>query len=164
MSQRILETLILGALTIAALLPCTGCATKTRAELDGWDSFGASISTEQPLSLSTILAHPEHYDGQTVLLEATIAECCQSKGCWMTLEQGTQSVRVKFLDYGFFVPMDSAGRTVRLEGVFEIRDVPVEEARHYLEDAGRDEEAATITEPQRSFEIVTSGVLLSAVS
>lgn len=162
MSHRTTRALRLAALTLAAALPLAGCATDTHAELAGWETYGALISAAEPMSLDTLLADAEAYNGQTVVLEAPIAECCANKGCWMTLVQGDQSVRVKFLDYGFFVPLDSAGRTVRLEGVFSIRDVPVEEARHYLEDAGRMEEAAAISEPQRSFEIVASGVLLSS--
>ncbi len=138
-----------------------GCTSQTQAEWEGWDAYGASVSAESPLSLATLLERPEDYDGQTILLEARIEECCQAKGCWMNLVHGDQSVRVKFLDYAFFVPLDSAGRIVRLEGVFSIRDVPAGEARHYLEDAGKFEEAAAITEAQRSFEIIAAGVLLA---
>jgi len=38
--------------------------------------------------------------------------------------------------------------------------VPVEEARHYLEDAGRHAEAAAIVAPVPSFTLVASGVEL----
>ena len=49
-------------------------------------------------------------------------------------------------------------------GVFDVREVPVAEVRHYLEDAGRPEEAAAVTEPQRGYEIVATGVLVRETS
>jgi hypothetical protein len=79
----------------------------------------------------------------------------------MVLDGGGEPLRVTFKDYGFFMPLDSAGRDATVHGVFGIREVPVEEARHYLEDAGRPEEAAKITEPQRTYELVASGVRLA---
>ena len=44
--------------------------------------------------------------------------------------------------------------------MFDIKETPVEEARHYLEDAGRHDEAERITEPQRDFVFVATGVKL----
>ncbi len=150
---------------LTVLLCLTACgATAPAAAPAGWDAFGAGIAAEAgtPQALDAILADAAAHDGVPVLLEGTIDEVCQVKGCWMTLSSGDQSVRVKFQDYAFFVPKDIAGRTVRIEGLFSVRDVPVDEARHYLEDAGRTEEAAAITEPQRSYEIMATGVLVRA--
>ena len=127
---------------------------------EGWDSFGASIPLDTPMTLADVLADPAAHDGKTVHLEAEIAECCPVKGCWMTLVEGDETVRVVFEDYGFFVPLDSGGRTVRLRGVFEVREIPLDEARHYLEDAGRPEEAAALTGPQQGYQITATGVLL----
>jgi hypothetical protein len=107
-----------------------------------------------------VLHHPELYDGKTVLVEGTIAEVCPIKGCWLKVVDGERSMHVGFKDYAFFVPKDSAGRTVRLHGVVAVRDMPVDEARHYLEDAGRHEDAAKITEPVRELTMVADGVLL----
>ncbi|MDG2150552.1 MAG: DUF4920 domain-containing protein [Planctomycetota bacterium] len=164
MPHRLLQIMLSATLTFGALALSLGCSAEPRPKVSGWEAFGAQISEGQPLSLTELLSDPEQYNGKTVLLEAPIAECCQNKGCWMTFELEEQSVRVKFLDYGFFVPLDSAGHTARLEGVFAIRDIPADEARHYLEDAGHLEEAAAISEPQRGFEIIANGVLLTSES
>ena len=145
------------ALCALALTLVAACSSPTP---EGWNSYGDSISASAPLTLDDILADPQAYDGETVLLEATIDECCPKKGCWMTFTHGDDVVRVTFLDYGFFVPLDSAGSTVRVEGKFAIREVPVDEARHYLEDAGKLDEAKAITEPQKGYELVAHGVLM----
>jgi hypothetical protein len=55
------------------------------------------------------------------------------KGCWMELaasEKGA-GVRVTFKDYAFFVPVDSAGSSARVEGVVKVAELSEERAKHY---------------------------------
>ena len=95
-------------------------------------------------------------------MNGKVNEVCQSKGCWMKvdLEDG-QQVMVKFKDYGFFVPKDIAGKEVIINGKAFVNEVPVDEQRHYAEDAGKsEEEIAAITEPKRTFSFEADGVLL----
>lgn len=40
-------------------------------------------------------------------------------------------VRVTFKDYGFFVPLDSAGSTAKVEGTVKVAELSPERARHY---------------------------------
>ncbi len=150
------------ALPIVLLLALVSACSQSSSTLkyEGWDTFGAPIPLATATTLADVLADPAAHDGRTVRFEAVIAECCPKKGCWMTLVEGDDTVRVVFQDYGFFVPLDSAGRTVRLEGLFEVREVPLDEARHYLEDAGRLDEAAALTGPQQGYQITATGVLL----
>jgi hypothetical protein len=112
------------------------------------------------MTLAKLLDEPAAHSGKTVVVEGVVDEVCQNKGCWMTLKHDGKDMRVRFKDYAFFVPKDSSGKTARVEGVFEVKDVPVDEARHYLEDAGKPEEAAKITAPVKSFTFMASGVEL----
>lgn len=91
-----------------------------------------------------------------------VDEVCQNKGCWMkvNLHDGEQ-VMVKFENYGFFMPKDIAGKEVIINGKAYVNEVPVDEQRHYAEDAGKSsEEIATITEPKVTYSFVANGVLL----
>jgi hypothetical protein len=73
-------------------------------------------------------------------------------------------MRVRFKDYGFFVPTDlPSGSIVRMEGRFDIEETSVEELRHYLMDAGKPDEAAKITEPERTFAFEATGVAIAPV-
>lgn len=144
----------------------TACGT-TPAEVveapAGWESFGAGLTTTEFAELDEILAAPESYDGQTVAIEAVTDEVCTKKGCWMTLSSdvlGEETVRVTFKDYGFFVPLDSAGKTARLQGTFEVKETSVADRKHYLEDAGKHDEAALVTEPSIEYTFVADGVHL----
>jgi hypothetical protein len=127
---------------------------------DGWKAYGAGVESKKTLPVATVLESPQKYAGKTVTVEGEVSGVCLVKGCWMTMQSADREMRVHFKDYGFFVPMDCAGRTARIEGVFNIETIPVEEARHYLEDAGKPEEAAKITEPVDGFTFVATGVLL----
>lgn len=125
------------------------------------ERFGAPLVASGPvLTVAELLAAPGAHDGEEVTVTGTIREVCAKKGCWMTLGDGEREMRVTFLDYGFFVPVDAQGAEVRAQGRFAIALVPVEEARHYLEDAGRHAEAAAITAPVPTFTLVARGVEL----
>lgn len=123
-----------------------------------WEQFGGEISAAAAITVADLLADPAAHDGKTILVEGSVEKVCKKKGCWMTLASGDQSMRIRFKDYGFFVPLDCEGRTVRVEGDFTIENVPADELRHYLEDEGKPEEAAKITEDGQEFRLLASGV------
>lgn len=128
----------------------------------GSQLFGAPLTPSgRVLTTAELLAASGTYQGQTVVVEGEVVEVCQNKGCWMTFMDGEREMRIRFKDYAFFVPKDCGGKTARIEGVFEMKEVPVDEARHYLEDAGKPEEAAKITAPVPSYTFMASGVVIA---
>jgi hypothetical protein len=165
MSSR-LATLAAASCLAALLGLWTACSSPpsaaSGAALGGsdWSPYGGPVSDKTPLLLTQLIEDPQAYDGTRFVLEAQVAEVCPVKGCWMTFDTGTSELRVTFQDYAFFVPKDIAGRTVRIEGLFSIREVPVAELQHYLEDAGRSAEAAAVTAPRMGYQLVATGVAL----
>ena len=72
-----------------------------------------------------------------------------------------KTIFVKFKDYGFFMPKDISGREVVMHGKAFFRVTPVEELRHYAEDAGKSaDEIAQITEAKRELSFLADGVIL----
>mgnify|MGYP002623779138 CR=1 FL=1 len=144
----------------------SGVAIKKPQKLDAerWDHFGAGAMDLLPLTLEQVLAEPDAYTGKPIRLEAPITAVCQAKGCWMHLgvpdAKGTPPVMVKFLDYGFFVPKDASGRTAIVEGTMQMTQETVEQTRHYLEDAGKHDEAAKVTEGRKLYKLVATGVAI----
>ena len=133
------------------------------AEL-AYQSIGEKISQEDVLTKVQLL---EKYQtlkpGDTidVKFSSEVKEVCQNKGCWMTMDLGEEEASVKFKDYGFFMPKDLAGEEVIVSGKAFVAEVSVDEQRHYAEDAGKsEEEIAAITEPKRTFSVVSDGVLI----
>ena len=78
----------------------------------------------------------------------------------LNLENGEEAM-VKFKDYGFFMPKDISGKEVILNGKAFVNEVPVDEQRHYAEDAGKSkEEIAAITQPKKTYSFEADGVLI----
>lgn len=134
-------------------------------EVVNYISIGEEITADAARSTSEMAeAYKSMRMGDTIntKMMGTVNEVCQSKGCWMKidLKDGNQ-VMVKFKDYGFFMPKDISGKEVVLNGKAFVNEVPVDEQRHYAEDAGQSaEEIAAITEPKKTFSFEADGVLL----
>lgn len=128
-------------------------------------SFGDKISDADALSASQMT---EVYNnlkmGDTVYTKvvAKVEEVCQTKGCWMRLNlEDDKEIMVKFKDYGFFMPKNIAGLDVIVNGKAFVNEMPVDELRHYAEDAGKSaDEIAAITEPKRTYSFEADGVLI----
>jgi hypothetical protein len=124
--------------------------------------FGADINDSGVITLAelvTELESKEEFQGKVV---GQIKEVCSKKGCWMTLDlPNGQSMRVTFKDYGFFVPLNSGGYPVVIEGVATKKVTDVETLRHYAEDAGKSkEEIEKITESKQEYAFEAVGVII----
>jgi Domain of unknown function (DUF4920) len=90
--------------------------------------YGKKLAGLKPSKLEEVLARPEA--GKAVRLEGTIEKVCENKGCWLELKQGAQSVHVTFAGYSFFVPKDSAGQPVALEGRVVVKEARPKDVEH----------------------------------
>lgn len=155
---------------ILFIMACKTEDKKTEAqdiekEIIDYTSIGEEFTADAAKSTSDMAeAYKAMRIGDTLNAKmiGKVDEVCQSKGCWMkiNLEDGEQ-VMVKFKDYGFFMPKDIAGKEVVLNGMAYVNEVPVDELRHYAEDAGKStEEIAAIIQPKQTFSFEANGVLL----
>jgi hypothetical protein len=126
----------------------------------GSSDFGAGVTLTDPTPLAEVLAAPERYAAAPVLVEGRIADVCQKKGCWTVLTDGKNTVRVRFQDYGFFLPKDAFGATALVQGVVVVRTLSEKEARHYAEES-REGDPSAIHGEQREVGFVASGVRLT---
>lgn len=130
-----------------------------------YDAFGAKISMEEFISSEEMLAKFKTMkvgDTINVKFASKIKEVCSKKGCWMKLplDKNTETM-VRFKDYGFFMPLDSKGREVIVNGKAFVKETSVKELQHYAEDAGKSKaEIAQITEPKVEFAFEADGVLM----
>lgn len=123
--------------------------------------FGKEITEDGAVSMNELIEKTS--DGKEIQIKVVgkIEEVCQAKGCWMTIEKGDgTSMRVRFKDYGFFVPKNASGKTAVFEGRAFFREVSVEELKHYAEDAGKtQEEIDTIKEGGKALAFEAEGVI-----
>ena len=128
-------------------------------------SFGDKISNKKVVaSKEMLLKFEDMIVGDTIHVKfaSEIKEVCAAKGCWMKLPLAEEKeVMVRFKDYGFFMPLDSQGKEVVLEGKAFVQTTSVAELRHYAKDAGKSkEEIAAITTSKKEFSFEANGVLL----
>ena len=150
------------------LLFLSACKSEKPAEVEhksDYNSFGAQITDENSLTAAKMFDQFKGMkEGDTVTLKfsSEIAEVCSKKGCWMKLPLNDSiQTMVRFKDYGFFMPLDSQGKEVIVEGKAFVKTTPVSELRHYAEDAGKSkEEIAKITEPKVEYAFEAHGVLM----
>lgn len=157
---------LVAALALAACKPAPVAKvapTTSTASLGPHDTIavGAPVPDGEPVSLAAVLAAPDSYAGKTVVVEGKVKAACSRKGCWMELapqSPNAPTCRVRFKDYAFFVPTDSAGATARLSGEVQVRTLPPEEVAHLTG------EGATLAKgadgSARAVEITATGVEL----
>ena len=105
---------------------------------DGKMKRGAAIGNAKKVSLAKVLESPAEFEGKTVAVEGVIVRSCKMEGCWMELapSKDAQSVRVKFKDHAFFIPLDSAGMKAKAEGVFSVKTLSKAEVDHLMNEDG----------------------------
>lgn len=124
--------------------------------------FGEAISEDGAVALSQLVSDLEtkgEFEGKIV---GKIKEVCSKKGCWMTIDlPNGETMRVTFKDYGFFVPKNSQGFPVVIEGVATKTVTDVETLRHFAEDGGKSkEEIEAITQPKLEYAFEAVGVII----
>jgi hypothetical protein len=159
---------------VMAFFALTAACNQTPAETPATDTDTTEVSTtyqifgdttitaENVMDADAVLALLEENDSAQVKVSGVIAECCQTKGCWMELTlDNEKTMLVRFKDYEFFVPMNSAGKTSIVEGIAKRQVLDVEWLRHQAEDAGKSaEEIAAITEPETRLTFTATGVMI----
>lgn len=158
---------------VSVSLFATSCKTEKKeavkeevqTEKTAYASFGEEITDVEVISADEMRTKFENLtagDTVTVKFASIINEVCKKKGCWMKLDLGNETESmVRFKDYGFFMPLDSDKKEVIVEGKAFINETPVEELRHYAEDAGKSkEEIEQITEPKKEYTFIAHGVLM----
>lgn len=123
------------------------------------ENYGGGIGLTAETPLSDVIRRADDLGDEPVLVRGRVTDVCQRKGCWTIIRDGNQQVRVRFKDYGFFLPTDCTGREALVEGVVEVKTLSEDMARHYEEEA-RAGDPGAVRGPRREVLLVASGVQL----
>ena len=142
----------------------TSCKGQQKESAKG-EKFGKEITADNTIGFDALIAEIGKSESVNTKVKAKVKAVCQAKGCWMTLVSddptNTDEVFVKFKDYGFFMPLDIAGKEVIVEGKAYKEVTTVAELQHYAEDEGKSpEEIAKITEPEEELKFMADGVIV----
>jgi hypothetical protein len=135
--------------------------TETPADQEPFELFGDALGNREQVAFETLLANPAAYRGKKVITEGVVRQNCQKRGCWMDVrpqeDRAATSLTVRFQDYAFFVPLNSRGARVRMEGVIKITTMTAEEVKH-MEDEGADVPGKKADGTAESIELTATGV------
>ena len=109
--------LVRPTLAAAGLLLALGCRP---AEVPG-TVYGEQPSLSDTTLISTVLADPESFVGERVLVAGTVVEVCEKRGCWLQLggDEEYQTLRVKVEDGVIVFPLTARGHAAVVEGIVE---------------------------------------------
>jgi hypothetical protein len=129
--------------------------------------LGMPLSVKEPVSIATLLAHPDDYTGKTVQVKGKIAEVCQMMGCWMDLVgDGGQKIRIKVNDGEIVFPKDASGKTAVAEGRFTktvlTREQTVAQAQEEAKEMGRKFNPASVKSGMTLYQIQGTGAVVTA--
>lgn len=124
--------------------------------------YGAAITKGGAIDVKLLPEKMKNEKEVAIKVSGDVLAVCQVKGCWMTADLGDgKSMRIRFKDYGFFVPKNSGGKKFYAEGVASWQETSVAELQHYAEDAGTSkEEIEKITEPTKELVFLADGVII----
>jgi hypothetical protein len=121
--------------------------------------LGAGITLIEKTKISDILADPDVYLDQTVLVEGEILDVCPMMGCWMELksDDGEGMIKIKVKDGDIVFPVEAVGGHAIVEGTVYKIDLTQEEAidyfEHIAEESGEDFDPSVITGPMTIYQI-----------
>ncbi len=129
--------------------------------------LGAEITLTEKTNISDILADPDSYLDQTVLVEGEILDVCPKMGCWMELksDDGEGMIKVKVKDGDIVFPVDAVGDYAVVQGtVYKIdltQDEAVDYFEHIAEESGEDFDPSIITGPMTIYQIKGLGATIN---
>jgi len=127
------------------------------AVTESYEDFGTALpEADSAHSLSDAIAAVDKLNGETVLIQTEVQQVCQKKGCFFIAREGEAVARVRFQDYSFFIPTDSAGKTVTLAGTLAKVELSPDQASHFAEDLG--EKPSEVTAPIFEYQIMATSV------
>lgn len=150
--------------TVAATIILTLIVSLALAE--GEKKYGKDLTLKNPTSVSEILASPEKYHGTSVLVEGTIVDVCEKKGCWIKIagENEADVIQIKVEDDVIVFPREAKGKRVKAEGkvfakVYSVKEL-IARAKHEAEEQKKEFDASSIKEPKTVVRIDGDGAVI----
>ena len=118
-------------------------------------------STATVVAFSDLVASPEKYENMEVVVTGNVNDVCAKEGCWMVLGNGDKEILIKTL-HVFVVPKDCYDNTAVVNGVFNVKEISEEQARHFNDESKTTKiKSEDIKGPQKMFVIKAAGINLS---
>lgn len=100
------------------------------------NTFGEALTPQKEQTLAQAINHFDKVKDQQITIVGQVEKVCKMSGCWFTLKEGDQTVRVMFEEYGPSVPQTFINKKVRVQGQLSRKLIKPKEQEHFLKDEG----------------------------
>jgi hypothetical protein len=162
---------LLPGIAILTLVIGVGCGAPADEPVEGaaveQEVFGDPITLTEVTTVSAILDAPEEFLGERVLVEGTVVEVCEMRGCWMDIasDREYEKIQIKVDDGVIVFPLTARGKKALVEGTVELFEMTYEEAledaRHKAEEHGTEFDPSTVTGPVTLYRIRGLGAVIT---
>lgn len=132
----------------------------------GSKNYGKKLTVKEKTKISDIIANPEAYADKKVLVEGTVVDVCQKRGCWIKVssDKEFESIRFKVEDGVIVFPMEAKGKSALAEGTVYFKTYSIEEliqqGEMHAKEEGTEFDPSTITEPRIVIQINGEGAVV----
>ena len=129
--------------------------------------YGDRPTLTDTTAVSAILADPDTFVGQRVLVAGLVVDVCEKRGCWLALggDREHETLRVKVEDGVIVFPMSARGHRAVVEGVMERVVLSAEEAREqarmHAEEQGVPFDSTAAIGPTTSYQLKGTGAIIT---
>ncbi len=108
---------------------------------DPFELFGAALDPAvESVAFNLVLATPDAYAKKTIATSGSVRAACEKRGCWMEIrdpgDRASTGLTVRFKNYGFFVPLNSRGADVRIQGVVKVQKMTAAQVKEMEAEGG----------------------------
>lgn len=151
-------------LITVVMLACAAAACGASGPVFEGEQYGEPLTLAKLTPVAEILSAPSDYIGERVLVEGTVVDVCNNKGCWMDIATDGAEIQVKVEDDVIVFPMSAKGKTALVEGVVEQRDLTSEQAfaaaAHRAEEQGLPFDSTAVYPATTTYRIRGIGALI----
>lgn len=87
------------------------------------------------VDFDALVENPSAYTNRTIETRGVIRATCQVRGCWTEVRSArdakSKSMTVRFINYSFFVPLDSRSADVRFQGTVKVETISANQVAEY---------------------------------
>jgi hypothetical protein len=134
--------------------------------LAGPKNYGKKLTLKDKTKVSDILANPEQFAGKKVLVEGTVVDVCQERGCWIKVssDKEFESIRIKVEDGVIVFPMEAKGKSALAEGIVSVKTYSkedlIKQGEMHAKEEGTTFDPATVTGPKTVVQIKGEGAII----
>lgn len=126
--------------------------------------LGKPLTLDKPMTVADVMANPSSLAGKMVQVKGKISEVCQMAGCWMSLVDGENILRIKVNDGDIVFPKESVGKMAIAEGKLEkmelTRDQMIARAKHEADEQGRKFDPKSVKAGKTIYQIQGVGAMV----